>query len=51
MHVIETVTELQGRRVEFKSFTEQIDTSISGGKLVFHVFGALAKFEGDLIRE
>jgi len=30
---------------------EQIDTTTSGGKLVFHVFGALAEFERDLIRE
>jgi DNA invertase Pin-like site-specific DNA recombinase len=30
---------------------EQIDTATSGGKLVFHIFGALAKFERDLIRE
>ena len=50
-HLIETVTELQGRGVGFKSLTEQIDTTTSGGKLIFHVFGALAEFERDLIKE
>lgn len=50
-HLIETVTELHGREVGFKSLTESIDTTTSGGKLIFHVFGALAEFERDLIRE
>ncbi len=39
------------RGVGFKSLTEQIDTTTPGGKLIFHVFGALAEFERDLIRE
>jgi DNA invertase Pin-like site-specific DNA recombinase len=47
----ETVAELQGRGVGFRSLTEQIDTTTPGGKLVFHVFGALAEFERDLIRD
>src|SRR5215211_532630 len=50
-HLIETVTELERRGIGFKSLTEQIDTTTSGGKLVFHVFGALAEFERDLTRE
>ena len=50
-HLIETVAEPQGRGVGFRSLTEQIDTTTPGGKLVFHVFGALAEFERDLIRE
>src|SRR5215217_4252368 len=49
--LIETVTSLQERGIGFRSLTEQIDTTSSGGKLVFHVFGALAEFERDLIRE
>src|SRR3954463_5045823 len=50
-HLIETVSKLQQRGVGFCSLQEQIDTTTSGGKLVFHVFGALAEFERDLIRE
>jgi len=50
-HLIESVALLAERRIGFKSLTEQIDTTTSGGKLVFHVFGALAEFERDLIRE
>src|SRR5215212_2541088 len=50
-HLIETVADLRERGIGFKSLTEQIDTTTPGGKLVFHVFGALAEFERDLIRE
>jgi DNA invertase Pin-like site-specific DNA recombinase len=50
-HLIEMVRELQERGVHFRSLQEQLDTATSGGKLVFHVFGALAEFERDLIRE
>jgi DNA invertase Pin-like site-specific DNA recombinase len=50
-HLIETVTQLHERSVGFRSLTEQIDTTTSAGKLIFHVFGALAEFERDLIRE
>jgi DNA invertase Pin-like site-specific DNA recombinase len=34
-----------------RSLTEQIDTATPGGKLIFHLMGALAEFERDLIRE
>jgi len=50
-HLIETVTALQTRKIGFRSLQESIDTTTSGGKLIFHVFGALAEFERDLIRE
>ena len=50
-HLIETVTALDARGIGFKSLTEQIDTTTSGGKLIFHIFGALAEFERDIIRE
>lgn len=50
-HLIDTIQALSGRGVGFKSLQESIDTTTSGGKLVFHVFGALAEFERDLIRE
>src|SRR5213080_3218728 len=38
-------------RLLSKSLTENIDTTTSGGKLIFHIFGALAEFERDIIRE
>ncbi len=50
-HLIETVTKLQERNVGFISLTESIDTTTPGGKLIFHIMGALAEFERDLIRE
>src|SRR5215217_1884849 len=50
-HLIDTINSMQARGVGFRSLTEQIDTTTSGGKLIFHVFGALAEFERDLIRE
>ena len=50
-HLIDTVFLLQERGIGLKSLQEQIDTTTSGGKLVFHVFGALAGFERDLIKE
>ena len=50
-HLIDTVTALDGRGVGFRSLQESIDTTTSGGRLVFHLFGALAEFERDLIRD
>src|SRR5947208_3985423 len=50
-HLIETITQLNNRKIGFKSITENIDTTTSGGKLIFHIFGALAEFERDIIRE
>lgn len=50
-HLLETIASLQQREIGFKSVTENIDTTTPGGKLIFHVFGALAEFERDLIRE
>jgi DNA invertase Pin-like site-specific DNA recombinase len=50
-HLIDTVTDLQEKQIGFKSLTESIDTTTSGGKLVFHIFGALAEFEREIIRE
>jgi len=45
------IQELEDRNVGFKSLTESIDTTSAGGKLIFHIFGALAEFEHSLIRE
>jgi len=50
-HLIDTIQSLHDRGVGFKSLQESIDTTTSGGKLVFHIFSALAEFERDLIRE
>jgi DNA invertase Pin-like site-specific DNA recombinase len=50
-HLIATITDLHNRGVGFRSLTENIDTTTSGGKLIFHIFGALAEFERDIIRE
>jgi DNA invertase Pin-like site-specific DNA recombinase len=50
-HLIETISELEGRGVGFRSLTEAIDTTTPGGRLIFHVFGALGQFERDLIGE
>jgi DNA invertase Pin-like site-specific DNA recombinase len=50
-HLISTMSDLEERGIGFKSLTENIDTTTSGGKLIFHIFGALAEFERNLIRE
>ena len=49
--LIETVEGLEEQGIGFRSLTEAIDTTTSGGKLVFHIFGALAEFERSIIRE
>lgn len=50
-HLLEATLALEERHIGFKSLTENIDTTTPTGKLVFHLFGALAEFERDLIRE
>ncbi len=50
-HLIEIVNGLAGRQVAFKSLRENIDTESAGGRLIFHIFAALAEFERELIRE
>jgi len=49
--LVEIIHDLNQRGVGFRSLTEAIDTTSSGGRLVFHIFGALAEFEHTLIRE
>ncbi len=51
IHLIETINQLEERGIGFRSLQEAIDTTTSGGRLVFHIFGALAEFERNLIRE
>ena len=50
-HLIETVNMLEEKGIGFQSLTESIDTTTSGGRLIFHIFGALAEFERNLIQE
>lgn len=49
--LIDTIETLEARRIGLRSLTENIDTTTSGGRLVFHIFGALAEFERSIIRE
>lgn len=50
-HLIEIATTLTDRGIALRSLTEQIDTASAGGRLIFHIFGALAEFERSLISE
>lgn len=50
-HLIETVADLERRGIGLRSLTEAVDTTTPGGRLLFHIFGALAQFERDLIIE
>lgn len=49
--LIEVINHIHERKIGFKSIQESIDTTTPGGKLIFHVFGALAEFEREVIRE
>jgi len=50
-HLIDQLSELQDRGIEFRSLQENIDTPSPGGRLVFHIFASLAEFERDIITE
>lgn len=50
-HLIQVVSELNERGIGFKSLKESIDTTTNGGRLIFHIFGALAEFERGIIQE
>ena len=50
-HLIEIMENLKSQGIEFQSVTEAIDTNTPGGRLLFHVVGAIAEFEKDLIKE
>lgn len=50
-HLIATISDLSDHGIGFKSLQENMDTTTSGGKLIFHIFGALAEFEREVIRE
>lgn len=49
--LVGTVTELEARGVGFESLAEKIETTSASGKLIFHLFAALAEFERNLISE
>ena len=50
-HLIQVVSDLNEQDIGFKSLQENIDTTTNGGKLIFHIFGALAEFEREIIME
>lgn len=50
-HLLTVVQQLQAAGVGLRSLQENLDTTSAGGKLIFHIFGALAEFERGLIRE
>jgi DNA invertase Pin-like site-specific DNA recombinase len=50
-HLIEAIEQLHAREIGFRSLTEAIDTTTNAGMLQFHIFGALAEFERQIIRE
>lgn len=49
--LVRIVSDLERRGIGFESLTEKIETNSAAGKLVFHVFAALAEFERNVIRE
>ena len=50
-HLVQIIRNLESRNIGFLSLTESIDTTNAGGKLIFHIFAALAEFERNLISE
>jgi len=50
-NLLEIINDLDKREIGFKSLTESIDTTTSTGKLIFNIFGSLAEFERDLIKD
>jgi DNA invertase Pin-like site-specific DNA recombinase len=49
--LLDTVETLNSRGIDFRSITERLETGSPGGRLTFHVFGALAEWERSVIRE
>src|SRR5690625_5548895 len=49
--LVKIITELENNEIAFESLTEKIETRSATGKLMFHVFAALAEFERNVIRE
>lgn len=51
MHLISIITSLKDKSISFVSITEGMDTTTASGELFFHIFGALAQFERNLIQQ
>jgi DNA invertase Pin-like site-specific DNA recombinase len=49
--LLETVEMFERRKIGLKTITQNIDTTNAGGRLIFTVFGAIAEFEREIIRE
>lgn len=49
--LLEIIERVKAKKANFLSLTEGLDTNTSGGKLLFNIFGAIAEFERDLIKE
>ena len=49
--LVQVIAGLDEKGIGFESITEKLETSSAAGRLVFHVFAALAEFERNLIRE
>ena len=50
-HLLEAASELERRGIGLRVLTQPIDTTTAGGRLVFSIFGAVAEFERELIKE
>ncbi len=50
-HLIDLVQTLGDRKVALVSLNDQIDTTTASGRLIFHIFGAMAEFERNLLQE
>lgn len=51
LHLADLLSRLDNQNVQFWSMTEGINTATPGGKLIYHIFAAVAEFHRDLIRE
>jgi DNA invertase Pin-like site-specific DNA recombinase len=49
--LVSLVAQFEQHKVNFESLTEKIETASPAGRLIFHIFAALAEFERNLIRE
>lgn len=50
-HLLEVIADLDKRGIGFVCLTQQLDTTTPGGRLIFNIFGSIAQFEREIIRE